>query len=114
MIKEPDDYLETKLGKRKQFLFDNDLDKLQKEFLEKKEKCNCKIIKKDVSKKENEPNLKNIIFQSGEIKKKKGKKKVKDVISLNLPSLNNENNFNNKNKSNIYQQVFLILLKLKK
>ena len=32
MIKEQDDYLETKLGKRKQFLFDNDLDKLQNEF----------------------------------------------------------------------------------
>ena len=99
MIKEQDDYLETKLGKRKQFLFDNDLDKLQKEFLEKKEKCNCKIIKTNPIKKENEYNLKNIISQSGEIKKKKGKKKVKDVISLNLPSLNYENNISNKNKS---------------
>ena len=99
MIKEQEDYLETKLGKRKQFLFDNDLDKLQKEFLDKKEKCNCEIIKKDNSKKENELNIKNIIFQSGEIKKKKGKKKVKDVISLNLPSLNNDNIIDNKNKS---------------
>ena len=47
MINESIDSLETKLGKRKQFLFDNDLEKLQKEFIAKKEKCNSKIIKLD-------------------------------------------------------------------
>jgi hypothetical protein len=38
MINESIDSLETKLGKRKQFLFDNDLEKLQKEFIAKKRK----------------------------------------------------------------------------
>ena len=51
MIKESFDSLESKLGKRKEFLFDNDLDKLQKEFLANKEKCSVKIIKKAPNKK---------------------------------------------------------------
>ena len=99
MIKESFDSLESKLGKRKEFLFDNDLDKLQKEFLANKEKCSVKIIKKATNKKENEININNLIFPTGEIKKKKGKKKVKDVISLNLPPLINDNEINNKNQN---------------
>ncbi len=99
MIKESFGSLETKLGKRKEFLFDNDLDKLQKEFLANKEKCSVKIIKKAPNKKENEINTNNLIFPTGEIKKKKGKKKVKDVISLNLPPLINDNEINNKNQN---------------
>ena len=99
MIKESIDSLESKLGKRKEFLFDNDLDKLQKEFLANKEKCSVKIIKKAPNKKENEINTNNLIFPTGEIKKKKGKKKVKDVISLNLPPLINDNEINNKNQN---------------
>ena len=99
MIKESLDSLETKLGKRKEFLFDTDLEKLQNEFISNKEKCNTKIIKIETPKKENEQNLKNIIIPTGEIKKKKGKKKVKDVIELNLPSLNTDNySDNNKEK----------------
>ena len=97
MIKESLDSLETKLGKRKEFLFDTDLEKLQNEFIAKKEKCNTKIIKLSVQKNENEQNLKNIIIPTGEIKKKKGKKKVKDVIELNFPSLSNDN-YSNVNK----------------
>ena len=99
MIKESIDSLESKLGKRKEFLFDNDLDRLQKEFLANKEKCSVKIIKKAPNKKENEININNLIFPTGEIKKKKGKKKVKDVISLNLPPLINDNEINNKNQN---------------
>ena len=91
MNKEPKDSLEINLSRRKQFLFDNDLEKLQQEFISKKEKCNSKIINKKVKDKEKiEQN--NLIIPSGEIKKKKGKKKIKDVISLNLPPLNNDNN----------------------
>ena len=90
MINESINSLETKLGKRKQFLFDNDLEKLQKEFIAKKEKCNSKIIKLDNKKIEKEANFKNLIIPTGEIKRKKGKKKVKDVITLNLPPLNQE------------------------
>ena len=97
MIKESLDSLETKLGKRKEFLFDTDLEKLQNEFIAKKEKCNTKIIKLSTHKNENEQNLKNIIIPTGEIKKKKGKKKVKDVIELNLPSLSTDN-YSNINK----------------
>ena len=50
MINESIDSLEAKLGKRKQFLLDNDLEKLQQEFLAKKEKCNSKIIKIKIKK----------------------------------------------------------------
>ena len=87
MINESIDSLEAKLGKRKQFLLDNDLEKLQREFLAKKEKCNSKIIKVENKNKENEANKKILKIPSGEIKQKKGKKKVKDIISLNLPSM---------------------------
>ena len=91
MNKEPKDSLEINLSKRKQFLFDDDLEKLQEEFISKKEKCNSKIINKKVKDKEKiEQN--NLIIPSGEIKKKKGKKKIKDVISLNLPPINYDNN----------------------
>ena len=106
MIKESLDSLETKLGKRKQFLFDNDLEKLQQEFLDKKEKCNTKIIKNSQSKKENEKNKNNFTIPTGEIKKKKGKKKVKDVISLNLPPLNNENDINSNEKKSENVSLF--------
>ena len=106
MIKESLDSLETKLGKRKQFLFDNDLEKLQQEFLDKKEKCNTKIIKNSQSKKENENNKNNFTIPTGEIKKKKGKKKVKDVISLNLPPLNNENDINSNEKKSENVSLF--------
>ncbi len=101
MINESIDSLETKLGKRKQFLFDNDLEKLQKEFIAKKEKCNSKIIKLENKKSENEANFKNLIIPTGEIKQKKGKKKVKDIITLNLPPLNQENEINIKKKPEI-------------
>lgn len=94
MINESIDSLETKLGKRKQFLFDNDLEKLQKEFIAKKEKCNSKIIKLENKKSENEANFKNLIIPTEEVKQKKGKKKVKDIITLNLPPLNQENEIN--------------------
>lgn len=97
MINESIDSLETKLGKRKQFLFDNDLEKLQKEFIAKKEKCNSKIIKLENKKSENEANFKNLIIPTGEVKQKKGKKKVKDIITLNLPPLNQEKEVSNKN-----------------
>ena len=106
MIKESLDSLETKLGKRKQFLFDNDLEKLQQEFLDKKEKCNTKIIKNSQSKKENEKNKNNFTIPTGEIKKKKGKKKVKDVISLNLPPLNNEKDINSNEKKSENVSLF--------
>ena len=101
MINESIDSLETKLGKRKQFLFDNDLEKLQKEFIAKKEKCNSKIIKLENKKSENEANFKNLIIPTGEIKQKKGKKKVKDIITLNLPPLNQENEINIKKNPEI-------------
>ena len=99
MINEPIDSLEEKLGKRKQFLFDKDLEKLQQEFLDKKEKCNSKIIKVENTNKEKEINKKILSIPKGEIKQKKGKKKVKDIISLNLPSMDIENE-NNSNKNN--------------
>ena len=54
---------------------------------------------KKLQEKENEINTNNLIFPTGEIKKKKGKKKVKDVISLNLPPLINDNEINNKNQN---------------
>ena len=77
MINETIDSLATKLGKRKQYLFDDDLQKLQKEFITKKEKCNTKVIKIDNKKTENEINLKNLMFPTGEIKQKKRKEKSK-------------------------------------
>ena len=96
MIKESIDSLETKLGKRKQFLFDDNLEQLQEEFMRNKEKCNSKIIKNEAKKtdikQDNNINKNNIIFPVGEIKKKKGKKKVKDVISLNLPQMDTNQN----------------------
>ena len=96
MIKESLDSLETKLGQRKKFLLDDNLEKLQEEFLKNKEKCCSKILKKEKPKEDNaKSNINtNVMFPSGEVKKKKGKKKVKDVITLNLPPLNpavNEN-----------------------
>ena len=81
--------IESKISQRKQFLLNDNLIELQEEFLKKKEKCNSTIIRNKGS----EPNKhqssinSNIIFPSGEIKKKKGKKKIKDVITLNLPQL---------------------------
>ena len=97
MIKESIDSLETKLGKRKQFLLDDNLEKLQEEFIKNKEKCNSKIIKKEAPKADNkqEDNLGNLLIPSGEIKKKKGKKKVKDVITLNLPQISTPPNQTN-------------------
>ena len=102
MINESIDSLATKLGKRKQYLFDDDLEKLQKEFIAKKEKCNTKVIKIDNKKTENEVNLNNLMFPTGAIKQKKGKKKVKDVITLNLPPLNQENELNVKKNPETY------------
>ena len=103
MIKESMDSLETKLGKRKQFLFDDNLEKLQEEFLKKKEKCNSKIIKKklqEISNDVQDNKNNNTFLPTGEIKKKKGKKKVKDIITLNLPLLSqNDNNNNTKQQS---------------
>ena len=103
MIKESMDSLETKLGKRKQFLFDDNLEKLQEEFLKKKEKCNSKIIKKklpEISNNVQDNKNNNTFLPTGEIKKKKGKKKVKDIITLNLPLLSqNDNNNNTKQQS---------------
>ena len=87
MIKESLDSLETKLGQRKKFLLDDNLEKLQEEFLKNKEKCCSKMIKKEKPKEDtNQSNINNnFTFPSGEVKKKKGKKKVKDIITLNLP-----------------------------
>jgi hypothetical protein len=78
MIKESIDSLETKLGKRKQFLFDDNLEQLQEEFIKNKEKCSSKIIKKEAKKtdiKQDNNNMNNIVFPVGEIKKKKVKKR---------------------------------------
>ena len=106
MIKESLDSLETKLGKRKQFLFDDNLEELQEEFLKKKEKCNSKIIKNQPKNTpNNQENKNNILFPTGEIKKKKGKKKVKDIITLNLPPLSQNDN---KNNNNAKQSLFLL------
>ena len=76
MIKESIYSIEKKLEQRKQFLMDDNLEKLQEEFLKKKEKCNSKIIKINPPKEsKNENNINsNSIFIEGEIKKKKGKK----------------------------------------
>ena len=83
------DTIDSKIEERKQFLLDDNLEKLQEEFLSKKEKCNSTITK--IKPQETIKNQKNIntnfTFQTGEIKKKKGKKKIKDVITLNLPQL---------------------------
>ena len=76
MSKESIDF-EAKLEERKKFLLDDNLEKLQEEFLKKKEKCNTKIIKINPQKKDNnEDNTnKNYFFTQGEIKKKKEKRK---------------------------------------
>jgi hypothetical protein len=107
MIKESIDSLETKLGKRKQFLFDDNLEQLQEEFIKNKEKCSSKIIKKEAKKtdikQDNNNNMNNIVFPVGEIKKKKGKKKVKDVISLNLPQMSTNQNTK---KDEIHHSLF--------
>ena len=101
--------LEIKLGERKKFLLDNNLEKLQEEFLKKKEKCSSKIIKNEQPKTNNNQSNtnNNIVFPVGEIKKKKGKKKIKDVITLNLPQLNtnqgqNQNLNNNTTKRSLF------------
>jgi len=107
MIKESLDSLETKLGQRKKFLLDDNLEKLQEEFLKNKEKCCSKMIKKEKPKEDNAKSniYNNFMFPSGEVKKKKGKKKVKDVITLNLPPLNPVINENVKSKP-ISQSLF--------
>lgn len=107
MIKESLDPLEAKLGQRKKFLLDDNLEKLQEEFLKNKEKCCSKIVKKEKPKEDNaQSNINNnFTFPSGEVKKKKGKKKVKDVITLNLPPLNPAINENIKSKP-ISQSLF--------
>ena len=94
------DSIEAKISQRKEFLMDNNLEKLQEEFLKKKEKCNSKIIKKEPPKYNNNKDNNNNIFPMGEIKKKKGKKKIKDVISLNLPPLDLDSSQNINNKTN--------------
>ena len=109
MFKESIDF-EAKLGERKKFLLDDNLEELQEEFLKKKEKCNSKIIKLNPLKKdkiEDNPN-KNYFFTQGEIKKKKGKKKVKDVITLNLPQLSpiENENINNTNVRSLFSLNF--------
>ena len=107
MIKESLDSLEMKLGQRKNFLFDDNLEKLQEEFLKNKEKCCSTIFKKEKPKEDHAQTTtnNNFMFPSGEVKKKKGKKKVKDVITLNLPPLNPAINENIKIKT-ISQSLF--------
>ena len=107
MIKESLDPLEAKLGQRKKFLLDDNLEKLQEEFLKNKEKCCSKIVKKEKPKEDNaQSNINNnFTFPSGEVKKKKGKKKIKDVITLNLPPLNPAIN-ENINSKPISQSLF--------
>ena len=94
------DTIESKISQRKEFLLDDNLEKLQEEYFKKKEKCNTKFNKVEPSKQNNNNQDKNnnLIFITGEMKKKKGKKKIKDVISLNLPTLNpiQPENINNK------------------
>ena len=107
MIKESIYSIEKKLEQRKQFLMDDNLEKLQEEFLKKKEKCNSKIIKINPPKEsKNENNINsNNIFIEGEIKKKKGKKKIKDIITLNLPQLSpssNQNLYNNSYQPSLF------------
>ena len=83
------DTIESKIGERKQFLLDDNLEKLQEEFLSKKEKCNSTITK--IKPQETIKNQKNIntnfIFQTVEIKKKKGKKKDKRCNNIKSTSI---------------------------
>ena len=96
------DTIESKISQRKEFLLDDNLEKLQEEYFKKKEKCNTKFNKIEPSKQNNNNQDKNnnLIFITGEMKKKKGKKKIKDVISLNLPTLNPIQPQNTNNKTN--------------
>ena len=93
MNKESADSLELKIGQRKKLLFNKDLEQMQKDFLEKKEKCNSKIIKltqenKNIQIKNKNPE----ITLSSNVKKVKGKKKIKDIITLNIPLSNTISN----------------------
>ena len=75
------DYLNNFTQKRKIELLSDDLEEMQKEFLDKKEKCNVKIKKEKIEESQNKP----IEKISSKIEKIKGKKKTRDVISLNIP-----------------------------
>lgn len=97
---EQDPGLEINIRKRKELLLRSDIDQMQKEFLEKKEKCNVKI------KKENpQPEIK--INNAPKIKQLKGKKKIKDIISLDIPigSIKKEENKEEKKESLFGQNI---------
>ena len=76
------DYLNNFTQKRKNELLRDDLDEMQKEFLDKKEKCHVKIKKEKIEDNNNNKSTEKI---ESKIKKIKGKKKTRDVISLNIP-----------------------------
>ena len=101
------DTIESKISQRKQFLLDENIEKLQEEFLKKKEKCSSKMTKIKPSEpiQNQSASNTNILFSSGEIKKKKGKKKIKDVITLNLPQLSpclTQNIYKNENQRSLF------------
>ena len=76
------DYLNNFTQKRKNELLRDDLDEMQKEFLDKKEKCHVKIKKEKIEDNNNNKSTEKI---ESKIQKIKGKKKTRDVISLNIP-----------------------------
>ena len=92
--------LEINIRKRKELLLRSDIDQMQKEFLDKKEKCNVKI-KKD------NPQQEILISNAPRIKQLKGKKKIKDVISLDIPisSIKKEENKEEKKESLFGQNI---------
>ena len=87
--------------KRKKELLREDLDEMQKEFIDKKEKCNVKVKKEKIKEKEETKEV------SAKIKKIRGIKKTRDVITLNIPlNLGNNNNNNSKQKESLFALNF--------
>ena len=87
--------LEVNIRKRKEFILRDDLDNLQKDFIEKKEKCDVHIKKL----KQETPIQ---IAKPSEIKKVKGKKKIKDVITLDIPLNQNSTASSKKEKESLF------------
>ena len=112
-MNEEDNFIDIKTKERMDFLFNNDLEKMQKEFIDKKEKSCVKIIKNE--KKDNNNNeTNNIIYnnmymnKNNKISKLKGKKKIKDVITLDIPIMPRNNYINEKNinKQSLFDKNF--------
>ena len=79
-------HLENFGKKRKDLLFRKDLESMQKEFLENKEKTSVKLTKREQH--PNQPRINdplNVNVNTIKTTKIKGKKKVKDVIALDIP-----------------------------